>query len=102
VYYRDIANLEERNLPNMLQRAEKVARKKTNRVLATATKRYKRLMRQAAKAANARKREQYIAAALGALIVTGVVASEIKARIAKKKTMIPLKAGRKRRTKRRG
>lgn len=88
-------------MANMMQAAEKAIRKRTNTALNAATKRYKRLMRQAAKAANARKREQYIAAGLAALVVAGVVASEMKARMDKKKTVLPTaKSPRKKRRKR--
>lgn len=68
-------------MPNMMRTAEKALYKRSNKMLAGATKRYKKLMRQAAKAASAHKREQYLAAALGALVVTGVIASKLKARI---------------------
>ena len=50
-------------MTNMMRTAEKSLHKRTNKMLAGATKRYKKLMRQAAKAANAHKREQYVAAA---------------------------------------
>ena len=68
-------------MPNMMRTAEKALYKRSNKMLAGATKRYKKLMRQAAKAASAHKREQYLAAALGALVVTGVIASKLKASI---------------------
>ena len=58
-------------MANMMMTAEKALHKKTNKMLAVATKRYKKLMRQAKKAANAHKREQYVAAALGALLIEG-------------------------------
>jgi hypothetical protein len=66
-------------MPNMMRTAEKALYKRSNKMLAGATRRYRKLMRQAAKAANEHKREQYLAAALGALVVTGVVASKLKA-----------------------
>jgi hypothetical protein len=72
-------------MANMMVTAEKALRKRTNKMLATATKRYRRFMGQAAKAANAHKREQYLAAALGALILTGVAANELKTRMDAKK-----------------
>jgi hypothetical protein len=65
--------------------AEKALLKRTNKMLASATKRYKKLMRQAAKAASEHKREQYLAAALTALIATGVVASKLKANLKRKR-----------------
>jgi hypothetical protein len=72
-------------MANMMQATEKAVRKRANKMLATATKRYKKMMRQATKAANEHKREQYVAAALGALIVTGVVASGLRTRIGARK-----------------
>jgi hypothetical protein len=85
-------------MANMMVTAEKALHKKTNKMLAVATRRYKKLMRQAKKAANAHKREQYLAAALGALVVTGVVASRLKARIGAKKdaAQVPVKKSAKR------
>jgi hypothetical protein len=84
-------------MANMMIAAEKVLHKKSNKMLAVATKRYKKLMRQAKKAANAHKREQYLAAALGALIVTGVVAANLKAKMDSKKSanQVPVKKRRK-------
>jgi hypothetical protein len=68
-------------------------------MLASATKRYKKLMRQAAKAASEHKREQYLAAALTALVATGVVASKLKANLERKRAAAPGRARRKRKTK---
>ena len=85
-------------MPNMMKTAEKALRKRTNKMLAGATQRYKKLMRQAAKAVNEHKREQYLAAALSALVVTGVVAGKLKARMdARKKTAAAPAVARKRR-----
>jgi hypothetical protein len=72
-------------MPNMMKTAEKTLHKKTTKMLAGATRRYNKFMRQATKAASDHKREQYVAA-LGALVMTGIVASGIKARIQRKKT----------------
>jgi hypothetical protein len=58
-------------------------------MLASATKRYKKFMRQAAKTASEHKREQYLAAALSALVVTGVVASKLMANLEGKKAAVP-------------
>jgi hypothetical protein len=69
--------------------AEKALQTQTSKIFAGATKRYKKFMRQAAKSASNHKREQYLAAALGALVVTGLVASELKARMEKSKTAAP-------------
>ncbi|HYK49760.1 MAG TPA: hypothetical protein VEU94_08535 [Terriglobales bacterium] len=68
-------------------------------MLATATRRYKKFMRQAAKAASEHKREQYLAAALGALVVTGVVAGKLMANLEGKKAVAPASARKKRKTK---
>jgi hypothetical protein len=72
-------------MPNVMKGTEKALHKQTNKIFIGATKRYKRFMRQAAKAASDHKREQYMAAALGALVVTGVVASKLMARIERNK-----------------
>jgi hypothetical protein len=68
-------------MPSMMKGAEKALHKQTNKMFVGATKRYKKFMRQATKAASDHKREQYLAAALGALVVTGVVAKKLVARI---------------------
>jgi hypothetical protein len=86
-------------MANMMMTAEKALQKKTNKILADATKRYKKLMRQAKKAANAHKREQYLAAALGALVVTGVVARKLKARIDAKRDAAQVQAKKRRKAK---
>ena len=86
-------------MANMMRTAERALHKRTNKMLAGATKRYKKLMRQAAKAANAHKREQFVAAALGALVVTGVVASKLKARMDAKKRSAQALAKKRRKTK---
>ncbi len=54
-------------MAKMMKTAERALRKRTNKMVAGATKRYKKFMRQAAKAASDHKREEYLAAALGAL-----------------------------------
>ena len=56
-------------------------------------------MRQAAKAASDYKREEYLAAALSALVVTGVVASKLMANLEGKKAAAPGPARKKRKTK---
>jgi len=86
-------------MPNTMRTAEKAVYKRTNKMLAGATRRYKKLMRQATKAANQHKREQYLAAALGALVITGVVASKIKASLDSKKAPTVLPAKRRKRRK---
>ena len=70
----------------MMRTAERALHKRTNKMLASATKRYKNFMRQAVKAANDHKREQYLAAALSALVVTGAVAGKLMTNLQGKKT----------------
>jgi F0F1-type ATP synthase assembly protein I len=82
-------------MATMMKTAERALYKRTNRMLASATKRYKKFMRRAAKAASEHKREQYVAAALSALVVTGVVASKLKANLESTKAAIPLRKKRK-------
>jgi hypothetical protein len=72
-------------MAKMMKTAERALHKRTNKMLASATKRYKKFMRQAAKAASDYKREEYLAAALSALVVTGVVASKLMANLEGKK-----------------
>ena len=86
-------------MAKMMKTAERALHKRTNKMLAGATKRYKKFMRQAAKAASDHKREEYLAAALGALVVTGVVASKLKASLESKKATIPIRARKKRKNK---
>jgi F0F1-type ATP synthase assembly protein I len=84
-------------MAKMMKSAERALHKRTNKMLASTTKRYKKFMRQAAKTASEHKREQYLAAALSALVVTGVVASKLMANLEGKKAAGP--ARRKRKTK---
>jgi hypothetical protein len=72
-------------MAKMMKTAERALHRRANKMLASATRRYKKFMRQAAKAASDHKREQYLAAALSALVVTGVVASKLKTNLASKK-----------------
>ncbi|HEX3342354.1 MAG TPA: hypothetical protein VHT68_24635 [Pseudolabrys sp.] len=76
-------------MAKMMKTAERALHQRTNKMLASATKRYKKFMRQAAKAASEHKREQYLAAALSALVVTGVVASKLMANLEGKKAAVP-------------
>jgi hypothetical protein len=90
----------ERNtMAKMMKAAERALQKRTNKMLASATKRYKKFMRQAAKAASDHKREEYLAAALSALVVTGVVASKLIANLEGKKAAALGPAKKKRKTK---
>jgi hypothetical protein len=65
--------------------------KKANRVVKVATTKYSKLMAKAAKAANDITRAQYISAALTALMVVGIAAGEVKARMDHKKVIVPVK-----------
>jgi hypothetical protein len=83
----------------MMKTGQQGLRKRSNKMLASATKRYRKFMRQAAKAANDHKREEYMAAALSALVLTGVVASKLMTNLTGKKVAARGAAKRKRRTK---
>jgi hypothetical protein len=86
-------------MPNMMVTAEKAMRKKTNQILASTTKKYKSLMRKATKAASEHKREQYIAAAIGAVVLAGVAASKMKSAMDTKKVAAGLRSASKLKTK---
>jgi hypothetical protein len=86
-------------MATMMKTTARGLHKRTNKMLASATKRYKKFMRQAVKASSEHKREQYLVAALGALVVTGVVASKLKANLESKTAAVPSRARRKRKTK---
>lgn len=83
-------------MAKMIKPGERALRKRANKMLSSATKRYKKFMRQAAKAASEHKREQYMTAALSALVVTGVVASKLRANLGVKKTAAPAPARKRR------
>jgi hypothetical protein len=85
-------------MAKMMKTAERALHKRTNKMLARATKRYKKFMRQAVKAASDHKREEYLAAALSALVVTGVVASKLMANLERKKAVASGPAKKKRKT----
>src|SRR3954468_21871676 len=68
---------------SLMQVAERAVRRQSNKVLDAATKRYNRLMRQAAGATNDANKRKYLAAALTAVVVAGVVANDLKRRIDK-------------------
>jgi hypothetical protein len=82
-----------------MKTAERALHKRTNKMLASATRRYKKFMRQAATAASDHKREEYLAAALSALVVTGVVASKLMANLKGKKATASGPAKKKHKTK---
>ena len=68
---------------SLYQVAERAVLKQSNKMLDAATKRYKRFVRQAAKATNNANRRKYLAAALSAVAIAGVVANDLKRRIDK-------------------
>jgi len=59
----------------LFQTAERAVIKQSNKVLDAATKQYKKLVRQAAKATNTANRRKYLAAALSAVVIAGAVAT---------------------------
>jgi hypothetical protein len=65
--------------------------KKANQVVKASTTKYSKLMAKAAKAANETTRAQYISAALTALMVVGIAAGEVKARMDHTKAIVPVK-----------
>ena len=85
-------------MAKMMKTAERALHRRANKMLASATRRYKKFMRQAVKAANDHKREQYLAAALSALVVTGVVASKLKTNLESKKAAARRAARKRRKT----
>ena len=68
---------------SLYQVAERAVIKQSNKVLDAATKQYKKLVRQAAKATNTSNRRKYLAAALSAVAIAGVVANDMRKRIDK-------------------
>jgi hypothetical protein len=68
---------------SLYQVAERAVLKQSNKMLDAATRRYKRFVRQAAKASNNANRRKYLAAALSAVAIAGVVANDLKRRIDK-------------------
>jgi hypothetical protein len=67
----------------MYQVAERTILNQSNKVLNAATARYKRFVRQAAKATNSANKRKYLVAALSAVAIAGVVANDLKQRIDK-------------------
>jgi len=68
---------------SLLQVAERAVLSQSNKMLVAATKRYKRFVRQAAKATNDKNKRKYLAAALSAVVIAGVVANDLRRRIDK-------------------
>jgi hypothetical protein len=67
--------------PNFVQVAERAVIAQSNKMLVGATKQYKKLMRQAVKATNDKNKRKYLAAALSAVAIAGVIANDLKKRI---------------------
>jgi len=65
----------------LAQAAESMILSQSNKVLDAATKRYKQFVRQAAKATNDAHKRKYLAAALSAVAIAGVVANDLKRRM---------------------
>ncbi len=68
----------------LMEAAERVVLRQSNKMLVAATKRYKRFVRQASKATNDANKRRYLAAALTAVVIAGVIAKDLKARIDKR------------------
>ena len=62
----------------LMEAAERAVLKQSNKMLVAATKRYKRFVRQAAKATNDANKKKYLAAALTAVVIAGVFAKYLK------------------------
>jgi hypothetical protein len=70
--------------PTLIEAAERAVLTQSNKILVAATKRYKRFVRQASKATNDANKKKYLAAALTAVVIAGVIAKDLKARIDKR------------------
>lgn len=68
----------------LMEVAERAILRQSNNLLVAATKRYKRFVRQASKATNDANKKKYLAAALTAVVIAGVVAKDLKARMDKR------------------
>lgn len=68
----------------LIEGAERAVVRQSNKMLVAAAKRYKRFVRQASKATNDVNKKKYLSAALTAVIIAGVVAKDLKARIDKR------------------
>ena len=71
-------------LSGFIQVAERAVLRQSNKALAAATKRYNRFMSQAVKATNDANKRKYLAAALSAVVVAGVVANDLRRQIDKR------------------
>ena len=65
----------------LIEGAERAVLRQSNKLLVAATKRYKRFVRQASKATSDVNKRKYLAAALTAVIIAGMVAKDLKARL---------------------
>jgi hypothetical protein len=68
----------------LIEAAERAVLSQSDKMLVAATKRYKRFVRQASKATNTANKRKYLAAALTAVVIAGVIAKDLKARIDKR------------------
>ena len=65
----------------LIEGAERAVLRQSNKLLVAATRRYKRFVRQASKATSDVNKKKYLAAALTAVIIAGMVAKDLKARL---------------------
>lgn len=68
---------------SLYQVAEDAVVKQSGKMLDAANKQYKKLVRQATKATNTANRRKYLAAALSAVALAGVVANDLRRRMDK-------------------
>jgi hypothetical protein len=68
---------------SLAQMAQHAVLSQSDKIVAAATKRYKQLVRRAAKATNDKNKRKYLAAALSAVVIAGVVANDLKRRMDK-------------------
>lgn len=66
---------------SLAQMAQRAVLSQSDKIVTAATKRYKQLVRRAAKATNDKNKRKYLAAALSAVVIAGVVANDLKRRI---------------------
>ena len=66
---------------SFVQVAERAVISQSTKMLNAANRQYKKLVRQAVKATNDRHKRKYLAAALSAVAIAGVVANDLKKRL---------------------
>jgi hypothetical protein len=66
---------------SFVQTAERAVISQSTKMLNAANRQYKKLVRQAAKATNDRNKRKYLAAALSAVAIAGVVANDLNKRL---------------------